>query len=709
MATLVFSTIGTALGGPVGSAIGALLGQSIDQQLLAPVRRGPRVGDLNVQTSSYGTQMPRVYGTMRIAGSVIWSTDLTEQTNSGGAKGQPDVSYSYTVSMAVAVSSRRAMSIKRIWADGKLLRGAAGDFKVGTKFRFYSGDEDQVVDPLIASSEGISLTPAYRGLAMCVFEDLELAEFGNRIPFLTFEVEADDEPVSVAEQLHDASRGLIAADDQRLLQGYAAYGRSIGDALQPIVESFGVDLFDDGDAVRSPTASSSLDIVFDDLGNSAEDKIVGRYHREQIPTRALPASLCLTYYDPSRDYQTGEARSSAGEAGVESQHDVPAVFAADEAKALANEVLARVWAGRDRLTLRLPPASMGCEPGTILTLPFAPARWQVESVTIEAFVAIVELRPATIALPALAADGGRIVDNPDAVSGPIALALLDIPDPGTVAGEPVLLLAASSRGEGWKARPAELQIGERHEVTQTARQKSVLGHALRVLADGTPYLLDELHSIEIELIDPEQWLMSCDEDALAAGANAAVLGNELIQFGRAEALGAGRFRLSRLLRGRAGTEWACGAHVDGETFCLLQPASLQKVTLGSANIGAEIEAVVGDATIDVAFKGEALRPLTPVNLSSMRQAGGDVLLRWTRRSRGGLAWIDGVDAPLGEAREQYRVVATSSARSIELSATEPRMLIEAATIAALGPGPISVSIQQVGDYAISRPTQIILD
>jgi hypothetical protein len=228
LATLVFSTIGTALGGPVGSAIGALLGQSIDQQLLAPVRRGPRVGDLNVQTSSYGTQMPRVYGTMRIAGSVIWSTDLTEQTNSGGAKGQPDVSYSYTVSMAVAVSSRRAMSIKRIWADGKLLRGAAGDFKVGTKFRFYSGDEDQVVDPLIASSEGISLTPAYRGLAMCVFEDLELAEFGNRIPFLTFEVEADDEPVSVAELLHDASRGLIAADDQRLLQGYAAYGRSIG-------------------------------------------------------------------------------------------------------------------------------------------------------------------------------------------------------------------------------------------------------------------------------------------------------------------------------------------------------------------------------------------------------------------------------------------------------------------------------------------------
>ena len=71
MATLVLSTVGTAIGGPVGSAIGALIGQSIDQQLLAPVRRGPRVGDLSVQTSSYGSQIPRIYGTMRIAGSVI--------------------------------------------------------------------------------------------------------------------------------------------------------------------------------------------------------------------------------------------------------------------------------------------------------------------------------------------------------------------------------------------------------------------------------------------------------------------------------------------------------------------------------------------------------------------------------------------------------------------------------------------------------------
>ena len=94
MATLVLSTVGTALGGPVGSAIGALIGQSIDQQLLGSSSRGPRLGDLKVQSSSYGTQIPRVYGTMRVAGTIIWATDLVESSEMTGVKGQPDTTYS---------------------------------------------------------------------------------------------------------------------------------------------------------------------------------------------------------------------------------------------------------------------------------------------------------------------------------------------------------------------------------------------------------------------------------------------------------------------------------------------------------------------------------------------------------------------------------------------------------------------------------------
>ena len=117
MATLVLSTGGQALGGPVGGAIGALIGQSIDQQLLGG-SRGPRLGDLSVQTSSYGTQVPRVYGTMRVAGSIVWATDLVEGSSTSGVKGQPDAPSSREMLRAASMD-RRAAGISR---SSRLLR-----------------------------------------------------------------------------------------------------------------------------------------------------------------------------------------------------------------------------------------------------------------------------------------------------------------------------------------------------------------------------------------------------------------------------------------------------------------------------------------------------------------------------------------------------------------------------------------------------------
>src|SRR3546814_18015569 len=63
-------------------------------------------------------------------------------------------------------------------------------FRERCTFRWYDGSEDQAADPLIASALGIASASAFRGLAYVVFEELELGAFGNRIPSLTFAVEA---------------------------------------------------------------------------------------------------------------------------------------------------------------------------------------------------------------------------------------------------------------------------------------------------------------------------------------------------------------------------------------------------------------------------------------------------------------------------------------------------------------------------------------
>jgi len=85
------------------------------------------------------------------------------------------------------------------------------------------------------------------------------------------------------------------------------------------------------------------------------------------------------------------------------------------------------------------------------------------------------------------------------------------------------------------------------------------------------------------------------------------------------------------------------------------------------------------------------------------------MLSWTRRSRAGFAWLDEIDAPVGESREQYRVTITATAASLELTVEEPRVTVAASDLATLGRGPTSVEVRQLGDWAASRPTQLTID
>ena len=570
MATLVLSTVGTALGGPVGAAIGALIGQSVDQQLLGPRSRGPRLGDLSVQSSSYGTQIPRVYGAMRVAGSVIWATDLAESAATSGAKGQPDTVYSYAVSFAVALSSRPISEIRRIWADGKLIRDVDGVFKVPTTFRFYDGSESQMIDPLIGSIEGIASTPAYRGLSLAVFENLELVEFGNRLPFLTFEIAGGEAP-TVGAVLGDASSGLIASDETRTIIGYAAHGRSIGGAVEPLVSAFAIPLFDDGSHLRTPLGSV-VAAGPDELG-AGPGQPGPRLQRNQLPASHLPTTVRLTYYDPARDYQFGEARASlSDEPRAEEQRELAASLEAGEAKALAQQLIARAWAERDRATVRLPTRHVAIEPGTALELPGEMARWIVDRCTVEGFSCVLDLRRSITptGTPAmLSADAGRLLPTgPD--TGETTIALFETPA-SEQSSDGVVLLAASSTGPGWRSEQVEVKIGPQTFAERTACRKSVLGRAVaRVDPDH--------RSFEVELIDSTQWLLSCDDDALAEGANLAMLGPELIQFGEATAIASGRYRLSNLLRGRGSGEGAT-VHEAGEPFVLLQRDAMRPIAI----------------------------------------------------------------------------------------------------------------------------------
>lgn len=213
MATLVFSVAGAAIGSTFGmTSLGWTIGSFIGNQLfpqkteLPPVF-GPRLGDLKVQTSTYGNMIPLIFGTMRVAGNVIWSTDIQERATTnvvssggkggGGSTSQTQTTYSYSVSCAVGCCEGPIKGIRRIWASGKLIRNLADDASVETMLAsddsvtIYLGDEEQMPDPTIEEEEGVGNVQAFRGTAYVVFKDFQLADYGNRMPNFEFEVVRD--------------------------------------------------------------------------------------------------------------------------------------------------------------------------------------------------------------------------------------------------------------------------------------------------------------------------------------------------------------------------------------------------------------------------------------------------------------------------------------------------------------------------------------
>ena len=534
---------------------------------------------------------------------------------------------------------------------------------------------------------------------------------------LTFEVEADDGEPSVGTILADTTAGLVGTADQRTCAGYAAYGATRQSAVEPILNCFGIDLSDGGDRLDAALGIFAGEVGEAHLGCSSSSARLSPIERSVAATEEGASAITVGYYDPSRDYQAGQARASDGSGGRTEVHiDAPVVLEASAAKSIANELLSRSWTRREKLTVRLAPAWLGLRPGETIAVPDTPGLWQVSRCSIDSLTIVAELCAASAPSTMLQADAGQALNSLDEIIPPTQAALFDLPSIGPSSDQPQIMLAASSTASEWKPVSFEIQAAGSRFPIFSAPRRSVLGTAVDALVPGEPFLLDLAGAVEVELFAAEAWLTSCDDEALATGLNYAALGDEVIQFGSAEALGERRFRLTRLLRGCRGTEWASSAHRAGEPFVLLASGTLRTVDLSSAAVGSDVSALPtgvadgGASAVHRPFSGEGLRPPSPVHLSVAKDTVGGLEIRWVRRSRDGWAWLDGIDVALGEERELYRVSIVGSSSTLEIESPVAHLGVPMAALAPLGSGTASVQVRQVGNHARSHPAtaEIIL-
>jgi len=302
--------IASAVGLPPG--VGLLAGTALGTVLFPPdpvVTRGPRLEDLKIQVSTLGRPIPRLHGTYQIAGNVIWSsgikeTTVTEKVGGKGLAGpsQKHVRYLYSASFAVGLCAGPIGGVLRIKADNKLIadyRASNTGPTVGNgTIRIYLGTESQRADPLIQAHKGVAESPAYRGLAYVVFEELQLADFGNRIPNITVEAFSEgsgafplvttasfDSVLSSQEPVYRATDGLFYHAGIFNIEIYDPLSQSTvftGQASDPLGIAaagggggFGVRA--DGDVIYVKGNSSNVGrLNFIDANSMTVTKVIGR-------------------------------------------------------------------------------------------------------------------------------------------------------------------------------------------------------------------------------------------------------------------------------------------------------------------------------------------------------------------------------------------------------------------------------------------------
>jgi hypothetical protein len=721
MATLVLTAVGTAVAGPLGGALGALAGRSLDSAIFGGKKiEGARLSDLAVTTSSYGAVLPRHYGSVRTAGTVIWATELQEtKETSGGSKGKPKVtSYSYSASLAVALGSNQIERVGRIWADGNLLRGEAGDLKVEGALRVYRGDEDQSTDPLISADVGLDFCPAFRGLAYVVFEDLALADFGNRIPALTFEVIGSDGSINLVAMLDDeiARNADIPLDG---MLGFTHSGGSFADMLQSISAAWPIacDGSNGSLSIRDTAVHGSGDVPqlpLPVVGDRDEFGSMTGFTSERSQDHGV-RQLELRYYDVNRDYQAGLQRSRAksgnGEIGA---IDLPVTMSPDDARTKADSAAMRMDANREAIQYRIAELDDRFYPGATVAVPGHTGLWRIAGW--EWRHTGVELDLSSVP-PALAVGimpegtSGKPQPAADLADGPTVLAAFGLPWDGTGDRDSArIFAAASSPAEGWRgaALYADYGDGNLSALATTGRTPAIMGTASSLLLTGSPTVLDRQNSVVVQLTSPKIALSSTDLAGLARGANRAKLGDEIIQFARAKALGDGRWHLSQLVRGRGGTEQTIGGHKVGEDFILLDE---RVIPLEASLVGPpEVQSIVALGNADtepvvsaVSDLKMSLRPYSPVHGRITRANGSYFELTWTRRSRGRFAWSDAVELPHSEQIEAYEVRYLDADTVIAVWRTSEPSLSLDSNWADLPVMPGHFEVRQIGDHALSYP------
>ncbi|MEX0852249.1 MAG: hypothetical protein WD036_03070 [Bauldia sp.] len=199
--------------------------------------------------------------------------------------------------------------------------------------------------------------------------------------------------------------------------------------------------------------------------------------------------------------------------------------------------------------------------------------------------------------------------------------------------------------------------------------KGTIGQTVFDFYAGPTDYFDVVNTLRVQLYAGE--LASASEATILSGrSNALALLNadgdwEIVQVCNADLVATGTYDLTKLLRGRLGTEHAMRAPLPAGAPVVSLDGAVDQLQAALAERGQGRFYKWGPTPLDLSdpawqqetFTARAvgLMPWSPVHVAGVRNGSGDLSISWARRTRIGGVWADGTDIPLNEESERYEV------------------------------------------------------
>jgi hypothetical protein len=204
---------GAIMGWSIGYSIGGVAGQVFwPEKAEINTPPPPQPYETRLQFSSWGMAIPIQYGSGRMAGNIIYMSDIVETIDRSKHR-QDGVRYyemirTYTATFAIAFCEGPVTGIARIWMNNKIfvdfrdpdgpnypsgsIALASGnlDTSIARSVAYFSihfGEETQAADTALVALLTDAETPAYRGMFYLVFIDFPIGEFSG-VPAIEVEI-----------------------------------------------------------------------------------------------------------------------------------------------------------------------------------------------------------------------------------------------------------------------------------------------------------------------------------------------------------------------------------------------------------------------------------------------------------------------------------------------------------------------------------------